>query len=132
MREGSASGYSDDFGQTAALIGIPLIAGVAIGAALNDRHDRWDHGYWHRHRHWGRSGWRGIARIGVADTEAMARAPISDRTAAMVRTADKTAKALQEPLAKRKMNGDPGRIRTCDHRLRRPVLYPTELRDPAL
>ena len=25
--------------------------------------------------------------------------------------------------------GDPGRIRTCDHRLRRPVLYPAELRD---
>lgn len=44
----------------------------------------------------------GIARIGAADTEAMARAPISDRTAAMVRTADKTAKALQEALAKRK------------------------------
>ncbi len=21
------------------------------GAALNDRHDRWDRGYWHRHRH---------------------------------------------------------------------------------
>ncbi|ABY37841.1 Hypothetical protein, conserved [Brucella suis ATCC 23445] len=42
----------------------------------------------------------GIARIGAADTEAMARAPISDRTAAMVRTADKTAKALQQPLAK--------------------------------
>lgn len=100
MREGSASGYSGDFGQTAALIGIPLIAGVAIGAALNDRHDRWDRGYWHRHRHWRRSGWRGIARIGAADTEAMARAPISDRTAAMVRTADKTAKALQQPLAK--------------------------------
>ncbi|QPN27090.1 SH3 domain-containing protein [Brucella sp. BO2] len=59
MREGSASGYSDNFGQTAALIGIPLIAGVAIGAALNDRHDRWDRGYWHHHRHWRRSGWRG-------------------------------------------------------------------------
>ena len=26
-------------------------------------------------------------------------------------------------------NGDPGRIRTCDLRLRRPVLYPAELRD---
>ncbi len=25
-------------------------------------------------------------------------------------------------------SGDPGRIRTCDHRLRRPVLYPAELR----
>ena len=25
-------------------------------------------------------------------------------------------------------NGAPGRSRTCDHRLRRPVLYPTELR----
>ena len=39
------------------------------------------------------------------------------------------------PLAQRKIernqevNGDPGRIRTCDHRLRRPVLYPAELRD---
>ena len=27
--------------------------------------------------------------------------------------------------------GAPGRSRTCDHRLRRPVLYPTELRAPA-
>lgn len=27
--------------------------------------------------------------------------------------------------------GDPGRTRTCDHRLRRPVLYPAELRDRA-
>lgn len=26
--------------------------------------------------------------------------------------------------------GDPDRIRTCDPRLRRPLLYPTELRDP--
>ena len=26
------------------------------------------------------------------------------------------------------MIGDPGRIRTCDHSLRRRVLYPTELR----
>ena len=25
-------------------------------------------------------------------------------------------------------NGDPGRIRTCDHSLRRRVLYPAELR----
>jgi hypothetical protein len=29
----------------------------------------------------------------------------------------------------KEMNGDPDRIRTCDHRLRRPVLYPAELRD---
>lgn len=29
----------------------------------------------------------------------------------------------------RERGGDPDRIRTCDHRLRRPVLYPAELRD---
>lgn len=57
FREGSAGGSSDDFGRTAALIGIPLIAGVAIGAALNDRHDRhyhrrdWDHPRWRHHRY---------------------------------------------------------------------------------
>lgn len=27
-------------------------------------------------------------------------------------------------------HGDPDRIRTCDPRLRRPLLYPAELRDP--
>ncbi|SVA80595.1 uncharacterized protein METZ01_LOCUS133449 [marine metagenome] len=27
-----------------------------------------------------------------------------------------------------RVNGAPGRIRTCDPRLRRPMLYPTELR----
>ena len=32
----------------------------------------------------------------------------------------------------RRSGGDPGRIRTCDHRLRRPVLYPAELRDQTL
>ncbi|MBO1039036.1 SH3 domain-containing protein [Brucella pituitosa] len=68
MREGSSGGYSDDFGRNAALIGIPLIAGVAIGAALNDRNDRWDRdyyrgrgwdrGHWRRDRHWDRGrGW---------------------------------------------------------------------------
>ncbi|MBC2884856.1 SH3 domain-containing protein [Ochrobactrum sp. CM-21-5] len=60
IREGSAGGYSDDFGRTAALIGIPLIAGAAIGAALNDRDDHWRGDRWHhRHnRHWDRRGWR--------------------------------------------------------------------------
>lgn len=68
MREGSAQ--SDDFGRNAALIGIPLIAGVAIGAALNDRDDHWHRRHWHRRdwehrrwhhrdRHWDRPRYRG-------------------------------------------------------------------------
>lgn len=60
MREGSVSGSSNDFGSNAALIGIPLIAGVAIGAALNDRDDGWDRRYysrrdWDRGRNWDRN-----------------------------------------------------------------------------
>ena len=31
-----------------------------------------------------------------------------------------------------RLNGAPGRIRTCDHPLRRRVLYPTELRAPGV
>ena len=31
-----------------------------------------------------------------------------------------------------RVNGAPGRIRTCDPRLRRPMLYPTELRAHSL
>ncbi|MBV2142753.1 SH3 domain-containing protein [Falsochrobactrum sp. TDYN1] len=63
IREGSVR--SDDFGRSAALIGIPLIAGVAIGAALNDRDDHWHRRDWHRsrwhhrHRHWDRPRHRG-------------------------------------------------------------------------
>ena len=30
-----------------------------------------------------------------------------------------------------KVDGDPGRIRTCDPRFRKPVLYPAELRSHA-
>src|SRR3954452_17862932 len=33
--------------------------------------------------------------------------------------------------ASRDVGSAPGRIRTCDPRLRRPLLYPTELRAPA-
>lgn len=50
MREGVSSGSSNDFGQTAALIGIPLIAGAAIGAAISDRDDYYRDRRWHRHR----------------------------------------------------------------------------------
>lgn len=57
LREGTSRGYSDNFGRTAALIGIPLIAGVAIGSALNDRDDYWRRDRY-RHRHWNRHGWR--------------------------------------------------------------------------
>ncbi|WP_025091351.1 SH3 domain-containing protein [Brucella intermedia] len=59
FREGTSGGYSDDFGRTAALIGIPLIAGLAIGSALNDRDDYWyrDRRYY-RNRHWDRRDWR--------------------------------------------------------------------------
>lgn len=80
FQEGTVgSGYSNDFGRNAALIGIPLIAGVAIGSALNDRDDyyyRRDYwgrpGYRYRNRHWdhrpgwdgGRPGWDGGGRPG--------------------------------------------------------------------
>lgn len=50
MREGVSSSSSDDFGRTAALIGIPLIAGAAIGAAISDRDDYYRGRHWHRHR----------------------------------------------------------------------------------
>ncbi|WP_273725373.1 SH3 domain-containing protein [Brucella gallinifaecis] len=56
MREGTGSGSSNDFSRNAALIGIPLIAGVAIGAAINDRNDRWDRRDYNR-RHWDRGRW---------------------------------------------------------------------------
>ncbi|MCX2696112.1 SH3 domain-containing protein [Ochrobactrum chromiisoli] len=56
MREGSSGGYSNNFGNTAALIGIPLIAGAALGAALNDRNDRWDNRRYER-RNWNRGRW---------------------------------------------------------------------------
>jgi uncharacterized protein YraI len=68
FREGTVgSGYSDDFGRNAALIGIPLIAGVAIGSALNDRDDYYyRRGHWggrpdyrYRNRNWDRPGWHG-------------------------------------------------------------------------
>ncbi|MFC0246499.1 SH3 domain-containing protein [Falsochrobactrum ovis] len=60
MREGVSGGSSDDFGRTAALIGIPLIAGAAIGAAISDRDDYYRGRRWHRHRgdyrRWDRGG----------------------------------------------------------------------------
>ncbi|MBN9046962.1 MAG: SH3 domain-containing protein [Rhizobiales bacterium] len=49
IREGR---YRGDFGRNAAMIGIPLIAGIAIGSALDGGY-RGHHRYWH-HRH----GWR--------------------------------------------------------------------------
>ncbi|MBB5701397.1 uncharacterized protein YraI [Ochrobactrum daejeonense] len=59
IREGSSRRYSGDFGRTAALIGIPLITGLAIGSALRDRDDYWYRDNWrHRNRHWHRHGWR--------------------------------------------------------------------------
>ena len=64
VREGSSSSYSNNnFGNTAAAIGIPLIAGVVIGSALNndryDRYDRWDRPYYRPHRPHYRPGWNG-------------------------------------------------------------------------
>ena len=64
VREGSSGGYSNNnFGNTAAAIGIPLIAGVVIGSALNndryDRYDRWDRPYYRPHRPHYRPGWNG-------------------------------------------------------------------------
>jgi uncharacterized protein YraI len=45
IREGSSGNYNNNnFGSTAALIGIPLIAGVVIGSAIsnNNKNDHWD------------------------------------------------------------------------------------------
>lgn len=56
VRGGYNDGYNDDFGANAAAIGIPLIAGVIIGSALNDGYGHWDRSYrgWdgHRGRYW--------------------------------------------------------------------------------
>jgi uncharacterized protein YraI len=50
-REGYASSGGSDFGSNAAAIGIPLIAGAVIGAAIADRdHDRWERRHWRRDR----------------------------------------------------------------------------------
>lgn len=60
VREGSAGNYSNDnFGSTAAAIGIPLIAGVVIGSALNNNNDRWDRPYYRPGRPNYRPGWNG-------------------------------------------------------------------------
>lgn len=61
VREGSSGNYSNNnFGNTAAAIGIPLIAGVVIGSALNnDRYDRWDRPYYRPGRPHYRPGWNG-------------------------------------------------------------------------
>ena len=59
FREGTVGGSSNDFGRTAALIGIPLIAGLAIGSVINDRDDHWHRNRHYRNRHWDRRGWHG-------------------------------------------------------------------------
>lgn len=64
VREGSSGNYNNNnFGNTAAAIGIPLIAGVIIGSAINNnRYDRWDRPYYRPHRRgWNghRHGWNG-------------------------------------------------------------------------
>lgn len=41
-----------DFGNVAATIGIPLIAGVIIGNALDDDDDYWRHRHWRDRDHW--------------------------------------------------------------------------------
>lgn len=51
VREGSSGNYSNNnFGTTAAAIGIPLIAGVIIGSAISNNNDRWDRPYYRPHR----------------------------------------------------------------------------------
>ncbi|PRD45252.1 hypothetical protein C5748_03320 [Phyllobacterium phragmitis] len=69
-RQGS-TGYSGDFSNSAAAIGIPLIAGALIGSALSDRHyhrdrrhyrDRWDRPRWRHRDRWNRPRWRGRDR----------------------------------------------------------------------
>ncbi|GGA96532.1 hypothetical protein GCM10011491_26100 [Brucella endophytica] len=59
MREGSSTYSGNDFGSTAAAIGIPLIAGAVIGAAIADRdHDRWERRHWRDRDRWERRHWR--------------------------------------------------------------------------
>jgi hypothetical protein len=48
------------------------------------------------------------------------------------RTIPLRSRSLPDPWQRAFSNGAPGRIRTCDPRLRRPLLYPTELRAPRL
>ncbi|UCA44795.1 SH3 domain-containing protein [Pseudochrobactrum sp. XF203] len=66
VREGSSGNYSNNnFGNTAAAIGIPLIAGVVIGSAINnDRYDRWDRPYYRPHRPYYRPHYRPNYRPG--------------------------------------------------------------------
>lgn len=61
IREGSADNYSNNnFGNSAAAIGIPLIAGVIIGSALNNNNnDRWDRPHYRPNRPHYRPGWNG-------------------------------------------------------------------------
>lgn len=59
MREGSSNNYNNNnFGSSAASIGIPLIAGVVIGSALsNNNNDRWDRPGYRPNRPHNRPGW---------------------------------------------------------------------------
>lgn len=53
VREGSSGNYSNNnFGTTAATIGIPLIAGVVIGSAIskNNKNDYYDRPYYRPHQ----------------------------------------------------------------------------------
>ncbi len=61
VREGSSGNYSsNNFGTTAATIGIPLIAGVIIGSALsNNNNDRWDRPHYRPNHPNYRPGWNG-------------------------------------------------------------------------
>lgn len=55
---------------------------------------------------------------------------VSANAACWLRRQSKLQRRQCQPIVGN--DGDPGRIRTCDHRLRRPVLYPAELRDRSL
>lgn len=53
MRIGSPNGSTNNFGSSAAAIGIPLIAGVLIGSLLNNNNDdRYDRGRYYRDRYY--------------------------------------------------------------------------------
>lgn len=69
MQVGSSNGGSGNFGSSAAAIGIPLIAGVLIGSALNNNNynrDRYDHydNWGRRHRPYYRPDYRPDYRPG--------------------------------------------------------------------
>lgn len=60
VQTGGGYASNDNFGSTAAAVGIPLIAGLVIGSAINNNNYGWNNGpYWGSRPGWGpyRAGW---------------------------------------------------------------------------